>query len=402
MSLDRASTFTVTPFTRHSPECPKKADPQWKRCRCRKSLYIYEDGKVRYASTKTRSWEEAERVAQDERDKRDPVKIERAKIEAKKAAKDCSISNALDQWIARFKAKEESAKKYATFKKQTLAWANSQSLTLLSDVTADSLDKWTASWADAPNTQSERMTKVRSFFKWCFDLRKTDENLAVMLRPIQGEIEEETQPLTSKQFRELIAATHEYDEDRRVDKDRFGAELRAIFMVQRWTGVRLSDALMLRRSAVNGNRLTMTIQKSRKVKKMVIERVVPVEVLEALQAVPRRKRMHEDQFFWSRKCNHRVLAGMWTPRVRLLNQYLHFTNDKGAPMSFRSHMLRDTFAVELLLADVKLEDVSRLLCHSSVKITEKHYTPWVKARQKKLEDITMAAFRRMGAKFDGD
>ena len=47
-------------------------------------------------------------------------------------------------------------------------------------------------------------------------------------------------------------------------------------------------------------------------------------------------------------------------------------------------MLRDTFAVEMLLAGVPLEQVSILLGHKSVKITEKHYAPWVKARQEQL------------------
>ena len=47
-------------------------------------------------------------------------------------------------------------------------------------------------------------------------------------------------------------------------------------------------------------------------------------------------------------------------------------------------MLRDTFAVEMLLTGVPLEQVSILLGHKSIKITEKHYAPWVKARQEQL------------------
>ena len=38
----------------------------------------------------------------------------------------------------------------------------------------------------------------------------------------------------------------------------------------------------------------------------------------------------------------------------------------------------------MLLAGVPLEQVSMLLGHKSVKITEKHYAPWVKARQEQL------------------
>jgi integrase len=50
----------------------------------------------------------------------------------------------------------------------------------------------------------------------------------------------------------------------------------------------------------------------------------------------------------------------------------------------RSHMFRDTFAVELLLAGVPIDQISALLGHRSVKMTEKHYLPWVKARQRQL------------------
>jgi integrase len=57
-------------------------------------------------------------------------------------------------------------------------------------------------------------------------------------------------------------------------------------------------------------------------------------------------------------------------------------------------MFRDTFAVELLLAGVPIDQVSVLLGHKSVKITEKHYAPWVKARQNQLEKAVQMAWRR--------
>jgi integrase/recombinase XerD len=50
-----------------------------------------------------------------------------------------------------------------------------------------------------------------------------------------------------------------------------------------------------------------------------------------------------------------------------------------------AHRFRDTFAVELLLAGVPLERVSILLGHTSLRITEKHYAPWVRERQEQAE-----------------
>jgi integrase len=50
-----------------------------------------------------------------------------------------------------------------------------------------------------------------------------------------------------------------------------------------------------------------------------------------------------------------------------------------------AHRFRDTFAVSLLQAGVPMERVSVLLGQSSIKVTERYYSPWVRARQEQLE-----------------
>jgi integrase len=50
-----------------------------------------------------------------------------------------------------------------------------------------------------------------------------------------------------------------------------------------------------------------------------------------------------------------------------------------------AHRFRDTFAVELLKAGVPMERASVLLGHSSIRVTERDYSPWVRARQEQLE-----------------
>jgi len=70
------------------------------------------------------------------------------------------------------------------------------------------------------------------------------------------------------------------------------------------------------------------------------------------------------------------------------------------------HRFRDTLAVDLLLRGVPMDRVSILLGHSSVKITERHYTPWVSARQEQLESDLMRVWRddplAQAAILDGD
>jgi len=58
-----------------------------------------------------------------------------------------------------------------------------------------------------------------------------------------------------------------------------------------------------------------------------------------------------------------------------------------------AHRFRDTFAVGLLLNGVPLETVAILL-GNTVKIAERHYAPWIKARQENLERLVKASWER--------
>ena len=79
---------------------------------------------------------------------------------------------------------------------------------------------------------------------------------------------------------------------------------------------------------------------------------------------------------------------MWEKRPKKLFGLAGITKGQGNAVS---HRLRDTFAVELLLAGVPIERVSVLLGHQSVPVTEKHYNHWVRSRQEQLEaDVARA------------
>jgi integrase len=83
-------------------------------------------------------------------------------------------------------------------------------------------------------------------------------------------------------------------------------------------------------------------------------------------------------FFWTGKSKLHSAIGKWQRRLQNL---FTLAEVKGG----HAHRFRDTFAVELLLAGVPLERVSVLLSHQSIRITERHYSPWVRSRQDQLE-----------------
>jgi integrase/recombinase XerD len=406
------STFTVTVFTRHSTKCPKQNNPNWKRCDCRKSVYIYEDGKVRYVSAKTRSWEQAEKFAQAERDARDPVKLELQKIaelraseEEAAAAREASqvtIDEALNRWIrSRKKMSDGTDAAYRVVVRKILAWAAHKDLKYLNEITPELLDEWRGLWSPVAarkqdrigqTTQSHFLTRLKGFFSYAtrIGLIASDPTLALGSIAINSK---QTMPLNKGQFEELLAATEKHDAEQTEAFERYGAALKVIFLVMRWTGLRLIDVLKLRRTALLGNRLLLSTQKT----KDRTSPILPDSVRDALLGLKPLPSTGRDYFFSSGRIHHLSLTSMWTARIRELNRFLSFKDDQGQRMEFRSHMLRDTFAVEMLLSGMSLEDVSKLLTHKSIRVTERYYAPWIKSRQEQLDEKVIAAMRKMGA-----
>jgi integrase len=121
-------------------------------------------------------------------------------------------------------------------------------------------------------------------------------------------------------------------------------------------------------------------------------------VVDALKNLPRRDTVDPRYFFWSGKSELKSLTGQWQQKLGRLNAYLSLVDYDGKPLRFHSHQLRDTFAVEHLLAGTSMEDLSKMLSHKSIRITERYYAPWVPQRQVQLEEKMIAALERMGAK----
>jgi integrase/recombinase XerD len=204
------------------------------------------------------------------------------------------------------------------------------------------------------------------------------ENLALKLRrPKVKDVP--TMPFKRDEMSALLAACEQYTDWHGRTGQENACRLRAFILLARYSGLRISDAASCAVDRLSGNRLFLYTQKTG----VPVSIPLPPFVVDALKACPRISNRH---WFWTGVGSKETLAGNWRRTFRRLCKIAGVQG--GHP-----HRFRDTLAVELLLDGMPIERVSILLGHSSVKITERHYAPWVEARQVQLESDLVRAWR---------
>ena len=153
--------------------------------------------------------------------------------------------------------------------------------------------------------------------------------------------------------------------------------MKAFVLTMRHSGLRIGDTIALKRDRVKGNKLFLYTQKTG----------TPVYVPLPPAAVAALDKLNGGQ----RAVLHQREGEAQTARANW-SRYLDTVFELAKVKDAHSHRFRDTFAVSLLENGVSIENVSVLLGHSSVRITEGHYKPWVKTLQKKLEDEVRKAW----------
>ena len=147
--------------------------------------------------------------------------------------------------------------------------------------------------------------------------------------------------------------------------------IRAMILLLRYSGLRISDAAVLERSRLKSDKLFLYTQKTG----TPVWVPLPPKTVEALSQSPSDNQKY---FFWNGNC-------LPTSAVKIWERTFGTVFEKAKIPDGTIHRFRDTFAVKLLLTGVPIEQVSVLLGHSSLRVTEKHYSPWVRARQQQLE-----------------
>ncbi|MCU1297384.1 MAG: integrase family protein [Acidobacteriaceae bacterium] len=274
--------------------------------------------------------------------------------------------------------------------KQLMAWAQEQGLKYLDELTAGMLSKFRVSWSkdlgNGQNTARRKHERLCGFFHFCIRNEWLDKNPGRLLKPIRVE-RVPTGYYTREEFARIIDATYAYgDWKGGYDFHHRGARLRALLLVMRWGGLAITDAVTLERDKLDADGRLFLYRAKTGVPVYV---PLPPDVVNLLRSLPSANPRY---FFWSGACAREDAKKPWDKSLRRLFKTVKLCEPDGTPKRCTAHMCRDTFAVELLLAGVPMDQVSLLLAHDSIKVTERHYAPFVKARQEQLENSARRAW----------
>jgi integrase/recombinase XerD len=369
--LSVPSIPTITIFVRHSEDCKFKGDETYKGCRCPKHLRYTHDGKQVRQSARTRFWKTAEeRRRQLEASFAADVSAVAIVPETKK-----TIERTIELFITDKRAEalsEQVLKKYERELGRFESFMASRSKFLPHEIGAEDLTEFRKDWPEqypSSMTRGKVQERLKAFLK----------DRVPHLSAIKVD-EPPTLPLSDSEYARLLSVIPTEFPDKRKQ-----ARIRALVQLMRYTGLSIQDVVTLERSELqkDGNVYRVTTSRTKTGTHVSVPIPPPIadEVLGAMKL-----NASEKYIFWN--------TGNGTPQTAVT----HWQHD--LRQAFRAagmpnghpHQLRDTFAVGLLEKGIPLEEVSKLLAHTSIKTTEKHYAPWVAARQARLDALVIATF----------
>jgi len=266
---------------------------------------------------------------------------------------------------------EATISKYELLFRRLREFAMDRGLIYLTDFNVRSLRRFRATWTDSPISSKKKFERLHAFFRFCHEAGWIDQNPLLRLKNVKAD-PPPTMPFDRAQMVSIIKACDDYPDGYGQTGKANARRLRALVLLLRHSGLRISDAVTLARDRIDRDgRLFLFTAKTG----VPVFLPLPVFVVDALAKV---EGTNQEYFFWSGISKTKSAVGDWQRSLRRLFRLANVPDG-------HAHRFRDTFATELLLAGVPLERVSILLGHRSVKVTERHYAPWVKARQDQLE-----------------
>ncbi len=354
----------ITIFVRHSADCKYAGDEFEKRCRCRKHLRWSHHGKQHRRQAGTRSWEEAERVKR-ELDDQLSGRVPEAKPEDNRR----DIQGCIDLFLKDKRLQGiqgDALEKYTRDTARLRKYCEDRKVYTVEGVTRELLTEYLTTWEGlyrSSFTRAKMRDNIRAFLRYCYECQWLPR--VPVLPKIQVD-EAPTMPLTPAEFKRLLKATE------KLPNPEARVRCRALFLLMRWSGLAIMDALTLERAALlhDKRKGVYRVVTSRQKTGTDVSVPIPPEVAKELLAVPNTG--GPDHFFWTGNGQKDSLTCRWSKRYVAPVFKAARLHGKGGSMT--THRLRDTFACDLLEKGIPMEEVSKLLGHESIKTTERHYS----------------------------
>jgi integrase/recombinase XerD len=407
-------------YTRHHPDCKNAGEKSWRRCSCPKWIWGSLNGRFVRKSAKTHDWEVAEQLrlkfteaadlprisALQSTDLNSPHAVIIETTEPVQSQRPAEIvpqtpqkvrvttERAVDAYLtdARSRELEEStlSKLETTFRKQFLPWSRIEGFEYVDQLDLDALLCFRSTWIDGALAKQKKQSRFIGFFWACVRRGFITQNPAVGLGKIKV-VQIPTDYFPPSEFNKIIDATYIYGDPRggHIDVESTRTRLLTLTLLMRWSGLRIRDAITLERHRLHGDSLLLYQAKTG----TPVYIPLPKFVVEALVNIPPGPKPNPRYFFWSGNGHPKSAVADWQRSYRRLFKLADIRKGDGEAKRCHPHMFRDTFAVEMLLAGVPIDQVSLLLGHASVKITEKSYAPFVKARQVQLQESVRKAWQ---------
>jgi integrase/recombinase XerD len=351
-------------YRRHSPKCPHRSKGGgYTKCSCPIWLYggVGPSGKPIQRSLKLRDWSRA--LRQLEEQTTTPIKTSAP-----------TLFLAVESYIV-------DCRRRALAESTILSYGNTLERLLdycgagfrLDRLDLAKLSDFQSHRRVRPSTTAKELETLRAFCHFCRKRKWIEQNPAADLDPPK-EQGPPTLPFERGEIDKILAACGRLEDDNPSTVERTRARARARILVLLYTGFRISDVERLSRKSVDltGGRILVRIMKTG-VEQYI--RLHPTAV-EALRALPEEG----PYFFWSGESKLATAIGNARKSIQRVL--------KNAGVAGHPHRFRDTFSVSLLEAGEDLRTVQLLLGHQSIRTTEKHYAPFVRSFQKRLDEAT--------------
>jgi integrase len=226
----------------------------------------------------------------------------------------------------------------------------------------------------AQNTMRQNLIVLRTFGNWAVKRGWMPRNWFAWI-DLPSDPGGQTQPFSEDEVAALLAACDQLAGGFHCTADRSRKRARALLLVLLYTGLRISDAVQLRRDRIDAEgRMFMRILKNGE---PIYLKLKP-SVIQALNALPEADNLRPGYFFWT-------TGSTLISACTLYRKTLKFIQAHAGVEDVRPHRFRDTFAKAVLDLGHPLSTLQLLLGHKNISTTERYYRHFSRQQQNLMD-----------------